>query len=60
MNPPAQQVIERYRAIDAHEHYVVVGSLNAQTESVLPRAWRTGKPTKRPGLSGVEEWLSSS
>jgi hypothetical protein len=36
MNTPAQQVIERYIVIDAHKHYVVIGGLSAQMESVLP------------------------
>lgn len=36
MNAPAQQVIERYVAIDAHKYYVVIGGLNVQTEIVLP------------------------
>jgi len=29
-------IVERYLAIDAHKHYVVVGGLNAQLEVVLP------------------------
>jgi len=36
MNTPAQQVIERYVAIDAHKHYVVIGGLNVQMEIALP------------------------
>ena len=28
--------VERYLALDAHKHYVVVGGLNAQLEVVLP------------------------
>jgi hypothetical protein len=60
MNPSAQQVIECCIAIDSHKHYVVVGSLNVQVEIVLPRAWRTGKPTRRPILSGIEAWSPSS
>jgi transposase len=36
MNSPTQQVIQRYIAIDAHKHYLVIGGLNAQMEIVLP------------------------
>jgi hypothetical protein len=36
MNTPAQQVIERYIAIGAHKHYVVIGGLNVHMEIVLP------------------------
>ena len=36
MNTPAQQVIERYVAIDAQKHYAVIGGLNVQMEIVLP------------------------
>ena len=47
MNTSPQPPIERYIAIDAHKHYVVIGGLNVQMETVLPRAWRTGKQTRR-------------
>ena len=36
MNTSARQVIERFIAIDAHKHSVVVGGLSAQMEIVLP------------------------
>jgi transposase len=36
MNQLIRQLFERYIAIDAHKHYVVVGGLNAQMEIVLP------------------------
>ena len=35
MNPPTKQ-INRFIAIDAHKHYIVIGGLNAQMEVVLP------------------------
>jgi transposase len=34
--PQKSSPFERYLAIDAHKHYVVVGGLNAQLEIVLP------------------------
>ena len=34
--PPISSPFERYLGIDAHKHYVVVGGLNAQLETVLP------------------------
>ena len=36
MSTSNQQIIERYIAIDAHKHYLVVGGLSAQMEVVLP------------------------
>jgi transposase len=35
-DPQKSSPFERYLAIDAHKHYVVVGGLNAQLEIVLP------------------------
>jgi transposase len=35
-DPQISSPFERYLAIDAHKHYVVVGGLNAQLEVVLP------------------------
>ena len=35
-DPEKSSPFERYLAIDAHKHYVVVGGLNAQLEIVLP------------------------
>lgn len=35
-DPQNSSSFERYLAIDAHKHYVVVGGLNAQLEIVLP------------------------
>jgi hypothetical protein len=35
-DPEKSSTFERYLAIDAHRHYVVVGGLNAQLEIVLP------------------------
>ena len=35
-DPEKSSTFERYLAIDAHKHYVVVGGLNAQLEIVLP------------------------
>jgi transposase len=35
-DPKKSSPFERYLAIDAHKHYVVVGGLNAQLEIVLP------------------------
>ena len=35
-DPHISSPFERYLAIDAHKHYVVVGGLNAQLEIVLP------------------------
>ena len=35
-DPPISSPFERYLAIDAHKHYVVVGGLNAQLEIILP------------------------
>jgi hypothetical protein len=42
------QRVERYIAIDAHKHYVVVGGLNAQMEVVLP--------LRRIDISRFSEW----
>jgi hypothetical protein len=36
MNRHSQQGIERFIAINAHKHYLVVGGLNAHMEMVLP------------------------
>jgi transposase len=35
-DPPISSTFQRYLAIDAHKHYVVVGGLNASLEIVLP------------------------
>ena len=35
-NTPKSSPYQRYLAIDAHKHYVVVGGLNASLEIVLP------------------------
>jgi len=35
MNPPTEQ-INRFIAIDAHKHYLVIGGLDAHMEIVLP------------------------
>ena len=48
MSTSNQQVIERYIAIDAHKHYVVVGGLNAQLEIVLP--------LRRVDINRFSEW----
>jgi hypothetical protein len=48
MSTSIQQVTERYIAIDAHRHYVVVGGLNAQMEVVLP--------LRRTGISRLSQW----
>ena len=48
MSPSNPQIIERYIAIDAHKHYVVVGGLNAQMEIVLP--------LRRIDVSHFSEW----
>ena len=36
MNTTSRQISERFIAIDAHKHYLVVGGLNRQMEVVLP------------------------
>ncbi len=36
MNTTSRQIPERFIAIDAHKHYLVVGGLNRQMEIVLP------------------------
>jgi transposase len=48
MSTSNQQVIERYIAIDAHKHYIVVGGLDAQMEIVLP--------LRRIDISRFSEW----
>jgi len=48
MSTSNSQAIERYIAIDAHKHYIVVGGLDAQMEIVLP--------LRRIDISRFSEW----
>lgn len=43
--------IERYIAIDAHKHYVMVGGLNTQQETVLP--------THKVAMENYPEWAKA-
>jgi transposase len=44
--------IERYIAIDAHKHYVMVGGLNARQETVLP--------TRRVEMENYPRWAKAN
>lgn len=44
--------IERYIAIDAHKHYLMVGGLNAQQETVLP--------TRRVDMENYPQWAKAN
>lgn len=53
MNPEAiSRPIDRYIAIDAHKHYVMVGGLNAQQETVLP--------TRRVDMENYPKWAKAN
>jgi transposase len=52
INDPISIPIERYIAIDAHKHYVMVGGLNAQQELVLP--------VRRVSIENYPEWAQSN
>jgi hypothetical protein len=43
--------IERYIAVDAHKHYVMVGGLNAQLETVLP--------ARKVGMESYPQWVKA-
>jgi len=49
---PIATPIERYIAIDAHKHYVMVGGLNARQDTVLP--------VRRVGMENYPEWAKAN
>jgi hypothetical protein len=49
---PISIPIVRYIAIDAHKHYVMVGGLNAQQETVLP--------TRRVDMENYPKWAKAN
>ena len=49
---PISIPIERYIAIDAHKHYVMVGGLNARQETVLP--------SRRVDMENYTQWAKAN
>jgi len=49
---PISIPIERYIAIDAHKHYVMVGGLNARQETVLP--------SRRVDMENYPQWAKAN